>query len=92
MKDEYLLGKRRVILGERLQELKCRGGDEYSYFWEIEDADLNRGTGMCKEQEEMQLDKKSESDCAKHSEFIVIGNQAGAEFQISLIPGLMEGS
>lgn len=40
----------------------------------------------------MQLDKKSESDCAKHSEFVVIGNQAGAELQISLMLGLMEGS
>lgn len=38
------------------------------------------------------MDKKSESDCAKHSEFVVIGNQAGSELQISLILGLMEGS
>lgn len=49
LKGGYILGKWRVILGESVVGFEYRDGDERSCLGEIEDVDLNRGRGMCKD-------------------------------------------
>lgn len=49
LKGGHILGKWRAILGESAVGLEYRDGDERSCLGEIEDADLNRGRGMCKD-------------------------------------------